>query len=107
MNSKYTSILLYDIPSKSKEEVKLYSKFRKKILAEGYYQLQESVYIKVIANKSVNIRIANELKLLAPLNSNIRMLLLPEKTFERIEVIAGELSISEKIVKKDIKIIEI
>ncbi len=39
-------IAMFDLPTTSKAETKAYTIFRKKLLAEGYRQLQFSVYLR-------------------------------------------------------------
>ncbi len=107
MSTNYILMVLYDIPNNSKDERKEYIKFRKKLIYTGFYQLQESVYIKRYNNKQKIKRILNELEILAPINSNIRVLTLTDSTFDKIHIVSGSLSFNEKIVSKSIKIIEI
>ena len=106
MSTKYIMMILYDIPSTTKEERHAYTLFRNNVLKEGFYQLQESVYVKGIRNKSVVERINRDLLKVAPKNSNIRSFIFLQTNFDKMININGEVKLCEKILQNDIKIIE-
>ncbi len=106
MSIKYTIILIYDIPNNNIKESKDYNKFRKHILSIGFMMLQESVYIKSLNQKPSYLNLKSQLKLSSPNNSNIRMLLIPNNQYEKMEVIAGDKSLSEKIISRKTRLIE-
>ena len=54
MNTKteYISMLFYDLPTISKENIRDSRNFRKMIIKNGYYQIQESSIAKDLKKKS-------------------------------------------------------
>ena len=71
-------VLFFDLPMKTKKEVKIYTHFRK------------------AAVKHVNI-----LKKNVPKEGQIRLLLVTEKQYSKIEIIVGGVSNQEKTVNAD------
>lgn len=107
MNTKYVILLFYDIPNTNKEEQKKYLKFNKYIKSIGFIMMQESVYIMNINTKERYMTIKRDLKITAPINSNIRSLLITNNVFEKVEVISGEKTFRENIISKKIRVLEI
>lgn len=103
---KYKILLIYDIPVSSKENRKKYQKFHKYIIHSGFLMLQESVYVKSMNTSESYSKLKSELKTLSPSNSNIRILKLTDKTFEKLEVIRGNQTLEEKILSNNIRILE-
>lgn len=99
--------MMYDIPIDNSAMSKEYRIFRKKLLSFGAYQLQESVYCIHLSDKKKMDKIRKELMFSAPLVSNIRSLLLTQKQFEEMHLIAGSLTMTEKILSDKTRIIEI
>ena len=57
-------MLFFDMPTETKEDLRVYSRFKKHLKTEGYVSLQESVYMKQINNircADTNIRPIREL----------------------------------------------
>lgn len=107
MNIEYALMIFYDIPNSNSKERKKYNKFRKYLKKNGFYQMQESVYIRKYKNKGQINRLINELEILSPIGSNVRSLLLTDNVFNQMKIISGELTFNEKILKKNSKIIEL
>lgn len=99
-------MIMYDFPMHTKEDVRIYTRFRKQLLKIGYYQMQESVYIKSVNNTERVSTIEKQVKLLAPQSAHIRMLILTESQFQKMKIISGEESLSERIVMKKTPILE-
>ena len=47
MNNKGVLIVMFDIPAKTKSQIRLANRFRRELKKNGYFMLQESVYIKL------------------------------------------------------------
>lgn len=97
---------MYDFPMNTKEDVRVYSRFRKQLLKIGYYQLQESVYIKNVNNTERISTIEKQIQLFAPASAHIRMLTLTQSQFSKMKIISGEESLNERIVLKKTPILE-
>lgn len=94
-------ILFFDLPVKTKVERKVYSLFRKKLILRGFYMLQYSVYSKVFANRDAAIIEKEYIKRVSPERGNIRIMIVTEKQFNRMEIIIGGKSNQEKILKTE------
>ncbi len=94
-------ILFFDLPTVTKAERKIYSKFRKALIEKGFMMMQFSVYCKIYANRDSAMNDRKNIKRIAPENGNIRILIVTEKQYASIEIIIGGLSNQEKIVTED------
>lgn len=103
----YIGMVFYDISVLDLKMRKKYDKFRKNLLRKGFYQLQESVYIcKYNYKATINLHL-EELRMLAPKEANVRMLILTQVQFNAMEVIAGEKNFYENILTQDNLILEL
>ncbi len=107
MNTKYVIMLFYDIPNSSKQENKIYNKFRKYIISIGFVMIQESIYIKNINSKQSYHLLKRDLKIASPNNSNIRSMLITQRVYKNIDLISGTQSFNENIVSKKVRILEL
>ena len=44
-------IVFFDLPVKTKKQIRIYTKFRKFLISKGYLMLQYSVYSKILNNR--------------------------------------------------------
>lgn len=49
-------ILFFDLPMTTKEEVKIYTRFRKYLIKNGYMMMQFSVYCKIFPNREATVK---------------------------------------------------
>lgn len=103
----YRAILFYDMPMRTAEERKRYRIYRKLLIENSFYQLQESVYIKSLKTKDSYKNLQQKLIAKSPENAKIRLILMTEKAFDGMEYLAGKPSIVEKIMSSHYRIIEI
>ena len=97
MSIEYFGLLMYDFPMQTDVEIFEYRTFRKKLIEKGYYQIQKSVYI-IRSKTKEKIELAEkQLSMLAPENSSIRSIILTEEQFQKMKVLAGEVTMGEKI----------
>ncbi|RHM62102.1 CRISPR-associated endonuclease Cas2 [Coprobacillus sp. AF33-1AC] len=94
-------ILFFDLPMTTKKEIKTYTHFRKYLIKNGYMMMQFSVYCKIFPNREVAVKHADVLRKNIPKEGQIRLLMVTEKQYARIEVIVGGVSNQEKIVNAD------
>lgn len=83
-------LLLFDLPMVTSKELKSYRKFVKEIKKEGFYMLQESVYVKLAINQQVVNSVKNKINKYLPDNGNIMLLTITEKQFSSIEFLLGK-----------------
>lgn len=94
-------VLFFDLPMKTKKEVKLYIHFRKYLIKNGYMMMQFSVYCKIFPNREAAVKHVQNLRKNVPKDGQIRLLLVTEKQYSKIEVIVGGKSNQEKIVNAE------
>ena len=84
-------MLMFDIPNTSKEEQRVYRKFRKKIIRNGFVMFQESVYFKVLNDTAHSAGQIEAIKSYAPDNAAISAIPLTMAEFLNIRNISGEI----------------
>ncbi|EAK6674698.1 TPA: CRISPR-associated endonuclease Cas2, partial [Campylobacter jejuni] len=90
-------LLMFDVPTKSKKEQKLASKFRNNLIKLGYFMLQFSVYMRICKGlSSAKSSIENVKKILPPYG-NVRALIITEKQFDKMELLLGGIVFNEKV----------
>jgi len=94
-------ILFFDLPVKTKKERRVYTKFRKYLISKGYLMLQYSVYSKIFANRDSVANHTSMLRKECPKKGQIRILMLTEKQYSKMEVILGGISKQENIITID------
>lgn len=98
-------MVFFDLPTTTKADVKVYNKFRKYLIKNGYIMLQYSVYCKIFPNREAVVNHVNILKRNVPQNGNIRIMMITEKQFSRMELIVGGKSMQEEIITDESLII--
>lgn len=94
-------IVFFDLPVKTKREVKIYTRFRKLLISNGYMMLQYSVYSKILANRDASKQQINFIKKNCPQKGHVRMMLLTEKQYSRMEIVIGGKSRTEEKITLD------
>ena len=95
--SKFMRVMVFfDLPVSTKEERRLATKFRQFLLDDGYHMLQFSVYARLCHSvenaESHFMRLARE----APKEGAIRCMIVTEKQYAGMRLIAGKKSSDEK-----------
>lgn len=100
MEEKFMRVLvMFDMPTKTKEDRKAYAQFRQNLLKDGYFLLQFSVYVRVCKGiKSANTHL-DRLHLFVPQKGHVRALILTEKQFDHMRLLVGKRSPIEKAQK--------
>ena len=80
-------ILFFDLPVITKEQRKIYAQFRKFLIKNGYIMMQYSVYCKIFANREAAVKHVGILEKNVPKSGQIRILLVTEKQYSKIEII--------------------
>lgn len=82
-------IVLFDLPIKTSENVRQYTKFRKYLLKSGFVMMQESVYCKLALNATVAEAVVGNLRKNKPEAGLVQVMTMTEKQFQKIEFIVG------------------
>lgn len=85
-------IVFFDLPTETAKDRRIYSKFRKMLINEGFLMMQESVYSKIALNNSIANSIKDKLYKNKPPKGIVQMLVITEKQYSGIEYIVGNKS---------------
>jgi len=89
-------MVFFDLPVVAKKDRRIYSRFRKFLLRDGYDMIQFSVYARICNGQdAVNKHLAR-LMGSAPPKGSVRCLQVTEKQFTAIKVLVGEKKEKEK-----------
>ena len=83
-------LALYDLPVNCPETRRAYTRFRNKLIKDGFSMMQFSVYIRHCAsreNAEVHIK---RVKKAVPARGEVRVISLTDKQFERMYVFRGK-----------------
>lgn len=94
-------VLFFDLPMKTKKEIRIYTHFRKYLIQNGYMMMQLSVYCKIFPNREAAVKHIDILRKNVPKEGQIRLLLVTEKQYSKIEIIVGGKSNQENIINVD------
>ncbi len=83
-------IVFFDLPTETVKDRKMYSKFRKLLINDGFIMLQESVYSKLALNSSIANSIREKIHKNKPPKGIVQMLTITEKQYNSIEYVVGE-----------------
>ena len=90
-------VLFFDLPMTTRKEKRIYAHFRKYLIKNGYMMMQYSVYCKIFPNREAAVKHVNILRKNVPNAGQIRLLMVTEKQYSKIEIIVGGKSNQEKI----------
>lgn len=90
-------IVFFDLPTTCKAERRAAAGFRKDLIGNGFYMMQYSVYSRYCNSDAVVQTHIVRLRRYAPSKGSVRILVITEKQFEKMEVLVGETTENEKI----------
>ncbi len=82
-------IVFFDLPVKTSENRRNYSKFRKFLIKNGFIMLQESVYCRMALNQNMAGSILNNVRSNKPPEGLVQILTVTEKQFSKMEYLTG------------------
>lgn len=94
-------LLFFDLPMRTKAEVRTYTHFRKYLIKNGYMMMQYSVYCRIFPNREAVVNHVQILRKNLPKEGQIRIMMVTEKQYARMEIIIGGKSKQEEIVTND------
>jgi len=83
-------IVFFDLPTQTNKDRKIYARFRKDLINEGFIMLQESVYSKLALNNSIVKSIREKIYKNKPPKGIVQMLVITEKQYSGIEYVVGD-----------------
>lgn len=91
MSYRYMRVLVFfDLPTLIAEDRKNYRDFRKNLLKNGFYMLQESVYCRMVLNQSAENNLRQALRKIKPKDGLVMVLSVTEKQFAKADILVGE-----------------
>jgi CRISPR-associated protein Cas2 len=94
-------LTMFDLPSKTKRERRIYRQFRKRLLELGFTKIQFSVYIKFADNKTQLDAFKRNVKNALPKRGNIRMINLTDQQYETMDVFDNNKQIANELPTPD------
>ncbi|MBR1634992.1 MAG: CRISPR-associated endonuclease Cas2 [Lachnospiraceae bacterium] len=83
-------VVFFDLPTITDKDKKEYRRFRKLLIRNGFVMMQESVYVKMVLNQTVQNSVIKLLKKSRSANGLVQALIVTEKQFSNIVNIAGK-----------------
>ena len=83
-------MVMFDLPTVTKEEKKEYSRFRKYLLGEGFIQMQYSVYAKYCASRDNAQKYFRYIREIIPPGGYVRLLMITDKQFGEMVSLYGK-----------------
>ena len=83
-------LVFFDLPTETSKDRKIYARFRKFLIKEGFIMMQESVYCKLTLNNSITNSIREKINKNKPPKGIVQMLVITEKQLASMEYIVGE-----------------
>lgn len=83
-------LVFFDLPTLTSENRRNYRKFRKELITNGFFMLQESVYCRMVINEAMAKTVVAKLDTLKPPEGMICAMIVTEKQFANIHFISGE-----------------
>lgn len=82
-------LVFFDLPTETKKERKIYARFRKDILADGFSMFQFSIYLRHCPSKeNADVHIKRVKKLL-PEKGHVGIMCITDKQFGMMEIFRG------------------
>ena len=81
-------MVMFDLPTETAADRRAYRKFRKGLIRHGFMMLQESIYVKLALNATVQNSVMEAVRRMKPERGNIQMLchLLRRKWWKRVSM---------------------
>jgi CRISPR-associated protein Cas2 len=83
-------IVLFDLPTDTKQARKQYTMFRKHLLNDGYTMMQYSVYMRHCASDENAQAHVKRVKSFLPPDGEVRIVKITDKQFGKIEIFYGK-----------------
>ncbi|PNZ25331.1 CRISPR-associated endonuclease Cas2 [Staphylococcus petrasii] len=83
-------LLMFDLPVETKKQRRIYSKFRKRLIEDGFLMMQYSIYIKSVINKDAANQTIKRVNNFLPPEGHVRALMITEKQYQHMQILLGE-----------------
>lgn len=89
-------LVMFDLPTDTKENRKMAMKFRNALLDDGYTMMQFSAYMRACSSYDRMQKHANRLQPIIPQNGNVRVIFITDKQWEKSLLVISK-SYGEKV----------
>ena len=83
-------LVLFDLPTETKQARQQYARFRKRLLEDGFSMMQYSVYMRHCASEENTEVHIQRVKAFLPPEGEVRIIKITDKQFGRIQVFYGK-----------------
>ena len=83
-------MVFFDLPTVTSENRRNYRKFRRNLIANGFFMLQESVYCRMLINEAMAKNVVAKIESFKPPAGMVCAMIVTEKQFSNISFIIGE-----------------
>ena len=94
-------MVMFDLPTLTKTDLRIYRKYVKYLEKDGYIRVQYSIYSKLCINTDAVRTNIKRLKKHSPKHGDIRMMVITEKQYQKIEDFNSSKSVQEQITTVD------
>lgn len=94
-------VIFFDLQMKTKQEVRIYTRFHKWLIANGYLMMQYSIYCKIFSNRDSALKHMKIIRRVVPKTGQVRAMLITERQYSEIILLSGEISNQETMVTED------
>lgn len=94
-------IVMFDLPVRTKKQRGEAARFRNFLLNDGYFMLQYSVYVRICGGLDSVATHRARLSQNVPDNGSIRMMLVTERQYASIDLLLGNYTKQEELVKAE------
>ncbi len=99
-------IVMYDLPVISEKDKKIYGKFRRFLLNDGYIMMQYSVYSRICKNHDDIIKHINRIRQNTPEKGNVRLIQVTENQYNNMLLLTGNKLDDELITNESLIVFE-
>ena len=84
-------MVFFDLPTATSENRRNYRRFRKDLISNGFFMLQESVYCRMVINEAMAKSVVARIESFKPPQGMVCALIITEKQFAGISFIVGDM----------------
>lgn len=84
-------MVFFDLPTATSENRRNYRRFRKDLILNGFFMLQESVYCRMVINEAMAKSVVARIESFKPPQGMVCAMIITEKQFAGISFIVGDM----------------
>lgn len=81
---------MFDLPVDTSEDRRNYRKFRKKLISEGFFMMQYSIYVRVCVTRQAAQFLEKRIKVAVPEHGKVQTMMVTEKQYQEAHYLAGD-----------------